>query len=50
MGDTMRLLMSALGSERAMSTIHQNKEAIVVNWRTAKGARIIRELSKRADI
>lgn len=49
-GDTMRLLMAALGSERAMSTIHQNKEAIVVNWRTAEGAQIIRELSKRADI
>ena len=50
MGDTMRLLMSLLGSERALSTIHQNKEAIVVNWHTAEGARIIRELSKRSDI
>jgi crotonobetainyl-CoA:carnitine CoA-transferase CaiB-like acyl-CoA transferase len=46
----MRLLMAALGSERAMSTIHQNKEAIVVNWRTAEGAQIIRELSQRADM
>jgi crotonobetainyl-CoA:carnitine CoA-transferase CaiB-like acyl-CoA transferase len=50
MGDTMRLLMSLLGSERALSTIHENKEAIVVNWHTAEGARIIRELSKRSDI
>ena len=41
-GDTMRLLMSLLGSERALSTIHQNKEAIVVNWHTAEGARISR--------
>ena len=49
-GDTMRLLLSLLGSERALSTIHQNKEAIVVNWHTAEGARIIRELSKRSDI
>ena len=50
MGDTMRLLMRLLGSERSLSTMHQNKEAIVVNWRTAEGARIIRELSKRTDI
>ena len=41
MGDTMRLLMSLLGSERALSTIHENKEALVVNWHTAEGARII---------
>jgi CoA:oxalate CoA-transferase len=50
MGDTMRLLMRLLGSERSLSTIHQNKEAIVVNWRTPEGAQIIRELSRRADI
>jgi crotonobetainyl-CoA:carnitine CoA-transferase CaiB-like acyl-CoA transferase len=50
LGDTMRLLMSVLGSERPMSTMHQNKEAIVVNWRTQEGAHIVRELSKRADI
>jgi crotonobetainyl-CoA:carnitine CoA-transferase CaiB-like acyl-CoA transferase len=49
-GDTMRLLMRLVGSERALSTMHQNREAIVVNWRTAEGAQIIRELSKRADI
>jgi CoA:oxalate CoA-transferase len=49
-GDTMRLLMAALGSERSMSTIHQNKEAIVVNWRTAEGAQVIKELCQRADI
>jgi CoA:oxalate CoA-transferase len=49
-GDTMRLLMSLLGSERPMSTIHQNKEAIVVNWRTSEGAHIVKELSKRADM
>ena len=49
-GDTMRLLMRSLGSERALSTIHQNKEAIVVDWRTAEGARIIKELSRCADI
>jgi len=49
-GDTMRLLMGLLGSERPMSTMHQNKEAIVVNWRTKEGAHIVRELSKRADI
>jgi crotonobetainyl-CoA:carnitine CoA-transferase CaiB-like acyl-CoA transferase len=50
LGDTMRLLMRLLGSERSLSTIHQNKEAIVVNWRTPEGVQIIRELSKRADI
>jgi CoA:oxalate CoA-transferase len=50
LGDTMRLLMRLLGSERSLSTIHQNKEAIVVNWRTPEGAQIIRELSRRADI
>ena len=49
-GDTMRLLMSLLGSERALSTIHENKEAIVVNWHTEQGAQIIKELSKRSDI
>ena len=49
-GDTMRLLMSLVGSERALSTMHQNREAIVVDWHTAEGAHIIRELSKRADI
>jgi crotonobetainyl-CoA:carnitine CoA-transferase CaiB-like acyl-CoA transferase len=49
LGDTMRLLMGLLGSERPMSTMHQNKEAIVVNWRTEEGASIVRELSKRAD-
>jgi crotonobetainyl-CoA:carnitine CoA-transferase CaiB-like acyl-CoA transferase len=38
MGDTMRLLMRLLGSDRSLSTIHQNKEAIVVNWRTPEGA------------
>ena len=30
-GDTMRLLMSLVGSERALSTMHQNREAIVVD-------------------
>lgn len=49
-GDTMRLLMRSLGSERALSTMHQNKEAIVVDWRTAEGARIIKELSRCTDI
>ena len=49
LGDTMRLLMGLLGSERPMSTMHQNKEAIVVNWRTEEGASIVRDLSKRAD-
>ena len=50
LGDTMRLLMRMLGSERALSTIHENKEAIVVNWHTAEGAQIIKELSRGADI
>jgi CoA:oxalate CoA-transferase len=50
LGDTMRLLMRMLGSERALSTIHENKEAIVVNWRTAEGAQIVKELSRCADI
>lgn len=50
LGDTMRLLMRMIGSERAMSTMHQNKEAIVVDWRTAEGAKIVRELSRCADI
>jgi crotonobetainyl-CoA:carnitine CoA-transferase CaiB-like acyl-CoA transferase len=50
MGDTMRLLMRMLGSERSLSVIHQNKEAIVVNWRTPEGAQIIRELSRQSDI
>jgi crotonobetainyl-CoA:carnitine CoA-transferase CaiB-like acyl-CoA transferase len=49
-GDTMRLMMTLVGSERALSTMHQNKEAIVVNWRQEEGAQIIRALSKRADI
>jgi CoA:oxalate CoA-transferase len=49
-GDTMRLLMKLTGSERAMSTIHQNKEAIVVDWRTEEGAQVVKELSKRADV
>jgi CoA:oxalate CoA-transferase len=50
LGDTMRLLMRMLGSERALSTIHENKEAIVVNWHTAEGAQIIKELSRGTDI
>jgi crotonobetainyl-CoA:carnitine CoA-transferase CaiB-like acyl-CoA transferase len=49
-GDTMRLLLSLVGAERALSTLHQDRQAIVVNWRTAEGAEIVRELSKRADI
>jgi len=49
-GDTMRLLMRLIGSERALSAMHQNKEAIVVDWRTPEGAQIIRELSNRADV
>src|SRR5512136_2640484 len=50
LGDTMRLLMRLIGSERAMSTMHQNKEAIVVDWRTEEGAQIVRDLSQRADV
>jgi len=50
LGDTMRLLMKLTGSERAMSTMHQNKEAIVVDWRTEEGAHVVRELSKRSDV
>lgn len=50
LGDTMRLLMRMLGSERSLSTIHQDKEAIVLNWRAPQGAQIVRELSKRADV
>ena len=49
-GDTMRLLMRLMGSERALSTMHQNKEAIVVDWRTPEGARIIRELALQSDV
>lgn len=49
-GDTMRMLMQMMGSERALSTIHQNKEAIVVDWRTPEGADVVRELAKRADV
>ncbi|MDM8000224.1 MAG: CaiB/BaiF CoA-transferase family protein [Dehalococcoidia bacterium] len=32
------------------STIHQNKEAIVVDWRTKEGAHIVKELSRRSDV
>ena len=49
-GDTMRLIMRLLGSERAMSTIQQDKESIVVNWRVPEGAELVRELAKRADV
>lgn len=50
MGDTMRLLMRMMGSERALSTMHQNREAIAVDWRTPEGANIVKELSRRADV
>lgn len=49
-GDPMRLMMTLVGAERALSTMHQNKEAIVVNWRTEEGAQVIRALSRHADI
>lgn len=49
-GDPMRLMMTLVGAERALSTMHQNKEAIVVNWRTEEGAQVVRALSRHADI
>jgi CoA:oxalate CoA-transferase len=49
-GDIMRLLMNSIGSERAMSTMHQDKEAVVVDWRTPEGAQVVAELSGRSDI
>jgi len=49
-GDMMRLIMRLIGSERAMSTIQQDKESVVVNWRTPEGAQIIKELTRHADV
>ncbi|HDH97088.1 MAG TPA: CoA transferase, partial [Proteobacteria bacterium] len=50
MGDAMRLIMRLIASERAMSVIQQNNEAIVINWRTPEGAQIVKELAARADV
>lgn len=49
-GDTMRLLMQMMGAERALSTIHQNKESVVIDWRIPEGATVVRELAKHADV
>jgi len=49
-GDTMRLLMAMCGSERAMSTLHQNKKSVVLDINVDEGKQTLLEMVKKADI
>ncbi|HOO56840.1 MAG TPA: CoA transferase [bacterium] len=49
-GEAMRLLTRFMRSERMMSTIHQNKQGIVVDMKKEEGRALIRELSAEADV
>jgi crotonobetainyl-CoA:carnitine CoA-transferase CaiB-like acyl-CoA transferase len=50
-GDTLRLIFSLMaGAERNYSVFNRNKYGIAVDWRHAKGRKIVRGLAKISDI
>jgi CoA:oxalate CoA-transferase len=49
-GDTMRMLMVVSGSERSLSTIHQNKKGMVIDLRQEEGKTVFLDLVEKSDV
>ncbi len=50
MGETLRLITRLMKSERLLSTLHQNKKGIVVDFKKEEGLALVRRLAGEADV